>query len=225
MDTQNTMDSGIVDATEGATETVNQSQADGKMFTQAELDAIITKRLSQVTKKYEGVDIEEYQQFKSAQQKREEEQLLKRNEFDKVLKQTREHADGEINRLRKELETVRIDGALVNAASKHRALNPEHVANLLRNQIKLDETGQVVILDENGEVRYNPQTAEQYSVDDLVEEFVNQHPYFKSAGPAGTGSTGNTQTQSVQSMDLQSLDLSKPEHREVYRQMKAKGLV
>lgn len=204
-------------------ENTNAQEGNSKGFTQEEVNAIVAKRVAQAQKKYEGIDVEEYRELKTEKQKQEEAQMLKRQEFDKVLKQTKEKADAELNQLREELTKVRVDGALVNAASKHRATNPDHIAQLLRNQVKLDETGNPVVYDNKGEVRYNTDAGEPLAIDDLVEEFINANPYFKSAGKQGTGSGSNTNSTSQQEVDLSTLDLTRADHRKIYEKMVKEG--
>lgn len=196
-----------------------------KTFTQDELNLIVQKRVAAEQKKFEGVNITEYTELKSAAQQAEEDMLLKRNDFDKILKQTKERSDAELNKLRGELTSVRVDGALVNAASKNKATNPDHVAKLLRANVQLNDEGQPTVLDEAGEVRYNIDKAEPFSIDDLVTEFMSANPYFKSAGKPGTNSASNTNTKTNQEISLENLDLTRPDHRVIYAQMVKDGKV
>lgn len=208
----------------GATETgqTNESQVETKMFTQAEVNELIGKRVAQVNKKYEGVDVSEYQALKSLQEQVEEEQLMKKQDFEGLLKKQREKSESEITKLRTELETIKIDGALINASSKAKALSPEHVAQLLRNSVKLDQNGQVVVVDKEGQPRYTD-NADPMTVDNLVDEFLASNQYFKAAGPSGSGSTGNTDTVNQTEFDLSQLDMNNPKHRQIYMKMKAEG--
>ena len=48
-----------------------------KTFTQEELDLVVQKRVAQVNKKYENVDMEEYKALKSLKEQVEEEKLIK----------------------------------------------------------------------------------------------------------------------------------------------------
>lgn len=200
-----------------------EAQVNGKTFTQDELNAIVAKRIAAEQKKFDGIDVSEYRELKALKEKQETDRLMKREEFDKLLKQTKEKFDGETQQLRSELHKVKIDGALLNAASKNKAVNPDHVAQLLKNNVQLDETGNPVVLDGEGQVRYNTDTAEPYTIDDLVNEFLSSNPYFKPAGPAGTGSQSNTNTSSSKSMDIGQLDLTRPDHRQIYKKMKMEG--
>lgn len=107
---------------------------------------------------------------------------------------------------------------------KNKAVNPEHIASLLRPNIRLGDNNQVEVLDGEGNVRYNTETAEQITVEAAVEEFLNQNPYFRSAQPAGSGSGGNTTPAASREVKLSDLDMSNPEHREIYKQKFGVGL-
>lgn len=219
---------GITEATEtGSVETGqidNQEKQPTRTFTQEEVNELIGKRVAQVNKKYDGVDVDEYKQLKSLKEQVEEEQLIKKNDFDGLLKKQREKADSEISTLRSELESIKVDGALINSASKAKAVAPEHVAQLLRKNLKLANDGSVTVIDSEGKPRYTDK-ADPMSVDNLVEEFLSSHQYFKAAGPQGTGSQGNTNNVDQKDFDLTKLDMNKPEHRQIYKDMKAQGQI
>ena len=195
-----------------------------KTFTQEEVNELIGKRIHQVNKKYENVDVEEYKALKGLKEQIEEEQLIKKEDFNGVLKKQKEKADGELSALRSELETIKIDGSLMTAASRAKAVSPDHVAQLLRKNIQLGADGNVIVTGVDGKQRYTD-NADPMSVDNLVEEFLSSNQYFKSAGPSGAGSTGNTQNANPQSLDLAQLDMNNPEHRKIYTKMKTQGKV
>ena len=215
------------DAVTGNAETgqTTDSQVEtSKTFTQEEVNELIGKRIHQVNKKYENVDVEEYKALKGLKEQIEEEQLIKKEDFNGVLKKQKEKADGELSALRSELETIKIDGSLMTAASRAKAVSPDHVAQLLRKNIQLGEDGNVIVTGQDGKQRYTD-NADPMSVDNLVEEFLSSNQYFKSAGPSGAGSTGNTQNANPQSLDLAQLDMNNPEHRKIYTKMKMAGKV
>jgi hypothetical protein len=195
-----------------------------KTFTQEEVNELIGKRVAQVNKKFENVDVEEYKALRGLKEQIEEETLIKKEDFNGVLKKQKEKSEGEIHRLRSELETIKIDGALIDAASKAKSVAPDHVAQLLRESIKLDNEGNVIVTDKEGKQRYTD-SADPMNVNQLVEEFLSGNTYFKSAGPSGAGSTGNTNNADPQSLDLAQLDMNKASDREIYKKMKAAGKV
>ena len=214
-----------VDTGDTATGQNTDSQVEAsKTFTQEEVNDLIGKRIAQVNKKFENVDLNEYNALKSLKEQVEEETLIKKEDFQGVLKKQKEKSDSEITRLRTELESIKIDGALIDAASKAKSVAPDHVAQLLRKNITLDSDGNVIVTDAEGKQRYTD-NADPMTVHNLVEEFLSGNTYFKSAGPSGAGSTGNTNNADPQSLDIAQLDLSRPEHREIYKKMKLAGKV
>jgi len=219
------MQTETVDTGDTATGQNIDSQVEAaKTFTQEEVNLLVGKRVAAVNKKFENVNLEEYNALKSLKEQVEEEKLIKKEDFQGVLKKQQEKSNGEITRLRSELEKIKIDGALIDAASKAKSVAPDHVAQLLRSNIQLSDDGSVIVTDSEGKQRYTD-NADPMSVNQLVEEFLSSNQYFKSAGPSGAGSTGNTNNADQQSFDLAQLDLNKPEHREIYKKMKAQGKV
>lgn len=198
-------------------QTNNNPAGSDRTFTQSELDAIITKRLSQVEKKYAGIDLNEYQQLKQIREQQEQEAALKRQDFDKVLTQVKTASEQKISALTRELETIKIDGSLISEASSRRAVAPDKVAQLLRSNIKLTAEGAVEIVDSKGQIRYNADKAQPLTVGELVDEFLKENPFFVSAAPAGTGTrTGTGNSAGVPKIDISSLDMKNPEHRKIY---------
>ena len=207
METENTMVNDTNTDT-GAVESGNETQVKEKMFTQEELDSIVQKRLNQATKKYQDIDINEYNELKELKSSIEEEQLIKRQEFDKVLQKTKQASAKEVSALRNELESIKIDGALISASSSAKAVNPEHVAKLLRSNVKMSDDGSVTVLDAEGNAR-----------------FLTNNSYFRVAGPSGAGSESNTAPRSNKEFDLSKLDFNNPEHRKMYAERRKKGLL
>ena len=216
---------GNTEATDTAEVVEGQTQEQAtKTFTQDEVNDIISKRVSQMKAKYSDIDVDEYKQLRAFKEQMEEESLIKKQDFESLLKKHKDKADTEINALRGELQKIKVDGALINAASKAKAVAPEQVAKLLKEQVKLEADGSVVVLDETGQPRYNDD-AEAYTVDALVEEFLSSNQFFRAAGPAGTGSASNVAEHKSNEFDLSQLDLTKAEHRAIYKKMRAEGKV
>ena len=197
------------------------SQEQGKMFTQQQLDEIVAKRVAQTKAKYsyEPDEVAELRKFRDSV---EEEQLIKRQDFDKVLAKHKEKSSSEINSLRTELTNIKVDGALVSAASKSGAIAPDHVAALLKTQVKLDDAGKAVVIDADGNQRYT-EDAEPMTIEQLTEEFLASNQFFKSAGPAGVGSEPNVTPTSSSEMELSNLDMTNAEHRQIYKKLQRSG--
>jgi hypothetical protein len=217
----------------GANETVSntiQATADNqpaKVYTQAELDAVaaevrrkaeakLTKRSSRAwTLRNTRLLMQKEEELKISQAK-------EKSEFEKLLKENAEKFNSKISTLTSELTKIKVDGALINAASTKKAVNPEQVARLVRDNIKMSETGEVEVVDpKTGQTRYTD-NGDPLTVDGLVGEFLQSNPHFVSAGQPGGGSKSNTGTQGVSQVDVNKLDMTNPEHRKVYAEHRKK---
>lgn len=202
-----------------------QSQADTKTFTQSDVDRIVEDRIARerkrLDKRFEGVDLNRYQQMVEAEEQRQLAEQKKRGEFDNILKQTVEKKDSVIASLQRELQNIKVDGALVNAASQYKAVNPQQVVKLLKDQVRLGDAGDVEVVDPaSGQVRYSEQ-GDPLNIDLLVQEFLATNPHFKQASPGGTGSKSNTNVNTDGRVDINSLDMKNPSHRALYAKMRA----
>lgn len=208
----------------------NQEKQENKGFSQEELDRIVKERLTRernkILKQYEGVDVERYQQLVAEKEQQEQEEQAKRGEFEKILKSTVEKKDTVIQQLQTELKTIKVDGNLLNAASSRKAINPQQVARLLKDQIRLNDAGDVEILDDAGSVRYTD-AGNAMGVDDLVNEFLSKNPHFVSSTPGGTGSTGAVADSkgTLGTRNVSNLDMNDPKDRAIYKDyLKSKGI-
>lgn len=207
-----------------------QAGTQDKGFTQEELDRIVKERLSRerskILKQYEGVDVDRYRQLLEAEEAKQTEEQARRGEFEKILQTTVQKKDTVISQLQKELQAIKVDGSLLNAASTRKAINPQQVVRLLKDQIRLNENGEVEVLDESGSIRYNDQGAVM-TVDELVGEFLKTNAHFVNAGPSGTGSQSSIAKANgnLGVPDMNKLDMNNPSDRKVYREMmQAKGI-
>lgn len=185
----------MTDENQESTETVNQEeQATEQTFTQAEVEKLIGKRLERerkkIASKFDGIDPDQYKAWQSEKEQAEVELQKKRGEFDNILKSTVEKKDAEIEALRQQIQKVEVDGALLNAASKHGAVAPDQVSSLLRNSIRLGSDGKAEVVDTNGNPRYSD-SGDLFTPSELVSEFLTANPHFVKASAGGTGSTGN----------------------------------
>lgn len=211
--------------------TNNPSQATvesttGKVYTQVELDAIAAevrrKTETKIAKKFDGIDVEHYRTLIAKEENEKLEQQKEKGQFETILKEQAEKSNARINSLHSELTKIKVDGALINAASTMKAINPEQVTRLLRDQIKMSESGEVEILDtKSGQTRYTD-GGEPMTVDGLVSDFLRNSPHFVSGGPAGGGSISNTRSEGAKNVDVTKLDMNNPEHRKQYAEYRKK---
>ena len=171
--------------------TESKSIEPAKVFTQDEVDAVVKKRLEkrnrEVERKFDGVDPEEYRAMKAAQDAEEMERQKERGEFENILKQVNETNANTVTALQDELRRVKVDGALLSAANRGKAINAEQVANLLHSSVRMAKDGSVEVIDNNGAARYDDHGT-PLTPDALVDEFLSGNPHFVAANPGGTGS-------------------------------------
>jgi hypothetical protein len=198
-------------------------------FTQDELDRIVKERLDRERKKFskqfEGVDVERYRELTAKEESIRIEQEKARGNFEKVLHETVGKKDLTIKQLQDQLHSIKVDGSLLNAASSRRAVNPQQVVRLLKDQIRLGNDGDVEIVDTDGSVRYS-EKGSTLTVDDLVDEFLSANPHFIAAGPQGSGAQGavGRPAGNVGKIDVTRLDMSNPQDRSIYKEyMKSKS--
>jgi hypothetical protein len=213
------------------TKNPSQEQASTpKTYTQEQVDAIAGKvresEKARVLKKFDGIDVERYHELSAKEEQAKLAEQKRKGEFEKILQQQAEKSNATINQLTGELTKIKVDGALLSSASTKKAINPEQVVRLVRDQVKMSDTGAVEVIDpKSGQTRYTD-TGESMTVDGLVEEFLKTNPHFVQAGPAGAGSTSNTKSETPSKVDVQSLDMRNPEHRKIYAEYRKKqGIV
>jgi hypothetical protein len=209
---------------EQVTEVSNETKiAESKAFTEDQVEAIVQRRLERykktVSSKLDGLDLEEAKKLLEEKKQKEQELALQRGEFDKVLKETVSKKDTRISALESELQKIRIDETLINTASQLKAINPNEVKALLRGAVKLNDSGNVEVVSENGTPRYN-EKGELMSVNELVAEYLNNNPHHLSATPKGTGSQSGIGGNTLKPFNIANLDLSKAEDRKVYAEHK-----
>jgi len=198
-------------------------------LSQDEVNRIVAERVARekakFEKKYSNVDLDLYNQLVEEKETLRQEEMKKRGEFEDLLKTQAEKFNSKIEQYQNELTSIKVDGALLNAASSNRAVNPQQVVQLLKGQVKLNEAGSVDVIDANGQVRYDD-NGKPLQVSNLVNDFLTANPHFVSAGPNGSGTgQGAGKQNPVVDSDVSKLNMNNPEHRARYKDiMRAKGV-
>jgi hypothetical protein len=214
--------------TEPAAETAIQAQAD-KTFTQEEVNAILARTKTQIEKKFASKyqdlgDPDELRSIKSEWEKKQQEQQIKRGEFEKTLQELAAKKDAEISKRDSIIKEYKVNSPLLSAAAKYRAVNAEQVKELLHSNVRLNADGDVEVVGEGGAVRYKD-NGSAYEVEDLVREFLDSNPHFVSASPTTTNTKSNISQGQPAKLDITKLDMKNPEHRKVYAEYrKTNGL-
>lgn len=211
------------------TDTTNETSQATKTFTQEEVNAILAKTKSSLEKKISSKyadlgDPDELRAIVSNHQKQQQETALKRGEFDRVMSELASKKDAEIQKRDSIIREFRVEQPLLSLASQYRSVNPEQVKQLLKPAVRLNEDGEVEVIDtKTGSVRYDD-SGIPLSVDKYVKEFLDANPHFTSATPATTnGQTNVNKTGGASTLDLSSLDLTRADHRKIYAQARREG--
>tara|TARA_Y100000401_G_scaffold107328_1_gene101591 strand:+ start:1631 stop:2347 length:717 start_codon:yes stop_codon:yes gene_type:complete len=200
---------------EQTTETVNSNT-----FSEEDVNNIVKQRLAKerasIYKKLDVEDLDTAINAVRSTREAEEKQKIQKGEFEQILKEKSEEFNKKYTSLESELKDIKINKALLSSASKNRAINPDQVVELLKNNIKLNETGGVEIVDKNGIARYNSK-GELFTTDELVNEFLTQNPHFVTATPSGSGTVSNVdRTELNTTLNLSDIDMNNPADKKRY---------
>lgn len=201
-----------------------QEKSNANTFTQEELNNIVERRLAKergsLYKKLGVDDLDTAVNAVKTQKDLEERQRIQKGEFEEILKSKTQEWNTERSNLEGQLKDIKINKSLLSSASKNKAINPDQVVELLNRDIKLNETGNVEILDKNGIARYN-KLGELLTTDELVQEFLTQNPHFVSATPSGSGSVSNVDRSELSKpLNLSDLDMNNPSDRKQYAEFR-----
>jgi len=212
-------------ATDAALQASESQAQEAKSYTQKEVDDMMARMKSSITKKitkpYEDLgDPEELRQLKSEAEQRRQAEQLKRGEFEKTLQELAYKKDQEIQKRDHIIKEYKVNSPLISAAAKYRAVNADQVKALLSSNVRLNDDGEVEVVDSRGTVRYNDR-GEPLGVDDLVREFLDSNPHFVSATPATVNSRSNINQGPSDGIDISKLDMSLAAHRKIWAQHQA----
>jgi len=199
---------------------VTENQAQAKTYTQDEVDGMLARMKGSLAKKllkpYEDLgDPEELRTIKTDWERKQQEQQVKKGEFEKVLQEKAQKWEAEIQKRDSVIKEYKVNTPLLSAAAKYRAVAPEQVKQLLSTSVRLNTEGEVEVLGKDGSVRYADNGA-PLAVEDLVKEFLDLNPHFVSASPATTNTKSSVSNNGSGKVDIKTLDMKNPEHRKVY---------
>lgn len=216
----NTLENEVTEASEENTQVT-------KTYTQEEFDRHMAGLKTSLQKKFDKTlselgDLEELKQLRKTAEQTKQEQALQRGEFERVLQESLKKRDLEIQKRDSIIKEYKIDLPLTNAAAKFQAVNAEQVKALLKNNIRLNEDGEVEVCDEKGVVRYNDKGV-ALTVDDLVKDFLDCNPHFVRPTAATTATKSNIAANSSGKVDINALDMKNPADRKKYAELKKAG--
>lgn len=211
-------------ATTEATEATDQTQTQAtKTFSQDEVNAMMAKTKAQLEKKfasrYEDLgDPDELRSIVTEYRRQQTEHEVKRGNFDKVLQDVVTKKDEVINRQAKMIEEFKVNTPILDAAARHRAVNPEQVKALIRNNVRLNEDGEPEVVDEKGQVQYDD-NGRRVNVDNFVQRWLSQNPHFVQPTPSTTATRSNVGNGRLNTkFDIAKLNMNNPEDRAAYKE-------
>jgi hypothetical protein len=121
-------------ATDATGETENQAQAT-KTYSQEEVDNMMARMKGSLQKKllkpYEDLgDVEELRSIKTEWEKKQQEQQIKRGEFEKTLQEMAAKKDAEIQKRDSVIKEYKVNTPLVSAAAKYLEGCPPHCGSI-----------------------------------------------------------------------------------------------
>ena len=213
----------VNDTATEATDVNSGTQAQvAKTYSQDEVDGMMARMKGSLQKKllkpYEDLgDPDELRSIKTDWEKKQQEQQVKKGEFEKVLQDLAAKKDAEISKRDSIIKEYKVNSPLLSAAAKYRAVNADQVKALLSQSVRLNGEGEVEVVGADGTVRYSDSGA-PLQVEDLVREFLDSNPHFVSASPSTTNTKSNISGGSPSKLDITKLDMKNPEHRDLYRE-------
>jgi hypothetical protein len=208
-------------ATEAATlQTEIQAEAEtAKTYTQDEVNNMMARMRGSIEKKllkpYEDLgDPDELRGLREDAQARKQEEQIKRGEFEKTLQEMASKKDAEIKMRDEVIKEYKVNSPLLNAAAKYRSVNPEQVKALLSTSVRLNQSGDVEVVGDDGSVRYDDSGA-PIGVEDLVKTFLDTNPHFVQPTASTTNTQSNAGVGMSKGLDINSLDMKNPKHREL----------
>lgn len=210
----------VEQSTTETVETKQEQPVEQPKPSQFDIDKVVKDRLYRQEKQLlESLGVNDITEAKAAIEERkkvEEEKQLERGKFDEVMKKKTLEYNEKLSKLEQELKSERVDKQLINAASKHRAISPDQIKELMKSQVQLNQEGKVEVLDNSGTPRYNKE-GDLLTVDEAVQEFLTQNAHFQAATPAGSGSVSNVGKSTTQkTLNVADLDMSNPDDRKMY---------
>ena len=164
-------------------------------------------------------DLDEAKEIIARSKEAEEKRKLEAGKFEEVRQSLVESHKKELQKLQDELRGEKIDKQLIQSASNNRAINPNQVKDLLKDNVRLNEEGKAEILDKDGTTRYNKE-GKPLSIDEFVSEFITQNAHFQVATPSGSGSVSTVGKVNAQTFNLSDLDMNNPDDRKKYAELR-----
>lgn len=196
-------------------------------FTQDQVNSIVQDRVQRERQQFEQQlkelgfeDLEDVRELKEKEKQRREQELKEKEKYKELLEQKEQEWQEELQereqrlqKLEQERRREKVTTRLLTAAQEKGAVDPEQVAHLVRDQVDLDDDGNVVAVDNDGTPRLSDDGSPM-SPETLVEEFLDDNDHFKQAA-SGRGAGGGPNDEPGGASNEEGFDPSKkhdPDH-------------
>ena len=201
--------------TETPKEEVKVEETKQNTFTQEQLDNIIKSRLEAEKSKYEKKLQEEEKQKAEILRQKQVEEAKTKADIEKIMQERIKEKEEEVLKYKNQIKKEKVDNSILSIASSNNAINPSQVVALLKEEVKYNDDGNIEVVDNNSNVRYN-KSGKPLTLEERVKEFLDSNPHFRKGSMSGSGSQSAIGGKTVKPFNLQDLDLSKPEDRKAY---------
>ena len=148
---------------------------------------------------YDGVDVEEYRKILDERKKNAHKKMVSEGDVEAIKKSLESEFQAQIKAAndaskswQDRYKTLAVDRQLVAAAALNNAIDPNEVAVLTREHVKIDDKGDITVVDEHGGIKRNSEGAPM-SIDGYVKTWLEDKPHHIKAGPNGSGGSGGSQ--------------------------------
>ncbi len=155
------------------------------VFTQAQLDNIIKSRLDAEQKKHQRQLEEVKKKEEDALKEKQLQEAKTKQDLEKLMQERLAEKDAEISKYKNEIKKERVDNSILSVASRNKAISPNQVVALLKDNVRLTDDNRVEVLDNNKNIRYNSK-GELLSVEEQVKEFLDANPHFRQGSLSGS---------------------------------------
>ena len=202
-------------------------KAEQKTFSQEALDKIVHYRLQEEKRKYDRILNEQKTKEEEALRQKEISEAKTKADIEKLFQARLQEKENEIKTYREQAKKEKIDTSILNYASKYKAISPNQVVKLIKDEVKLSEDNRIEVLDNNSNIRYNSK-GELLSIEDRVQEFLDANPHFRQGSLSGQGSQSSIGGTSQKPLNLGELDMTNPDDKkryEEYRKQRDQGAI
>jgi dsDNA-specific endonuclease/ATPase MutS2 len=157
------------------------------------------EQVSKLEKKIKTLE-QQNEELEATQDEKAKEQVEElKGQYQTRIEELEKEKETKINELSEQLHKTKVEDTLLRELSKAGPKGPtkngaDVLPRILRDQVKLNDDGDVVVVNENGNVRVG-KGGKDMTVSELMGETVEKYPeFFQPEGATGSGSQGNTNT-------------------------------